>query len=68
MRVLVREAQHAYIDGKHERAHKITRDLTNAAEMIVKETSPGWFDEDEQKFILNILILSKTGDSYNEVQ
>ena len=65
MRILVKEAQHAYIDGEHERAHEISRDLMEAATLIVNGASPDWFDDDEAKFLIDILL--PTGDNYNEV-
>ena len=65
MRILVKEAQHAYIDGEHEKAHEIQRDLMEAATLIINGSGPDWFDDDEQQFILNILL--PTGDNYNEV-
>jgi len=65
MRILVKEAQHAYIDGEHERAHEIARDLMEAATLIVNGAGPDWFDDDEAKFLIDILL--PTGDNYNEV-
>ena len=65
MRILVKEAKHAYIDGEHERAHEISRDLMEAATLIVNGASPDWFDDAELEFILTILL--PTGEDYNEV-
>lgn len=65
MRILVREAKHAYIDGEHERAHEIQRDLMEAARMIVNGSGPDWFDDTELDFLLTILL--PTGEDYNEV-
>ena len=65
MRVLVKEAQHAYIDGEHERAQEIARDLLEAATLIINGAGPDWFDDDEARFLIDILL--PTGDDYNEV-
>ena len=65
MRILVKEAKHAYIDGEHERASEIQRDLMEAARMIVNGAGPDWFDDAELEFILTILL--PTGEDYNEV-
>jgi len=65
MRVLVKEARHAYIDGEHDLAREIQRDLMTTAGLLVRKSGPDWFDDAELEFILTILL--PTGEDYNEV-